>query len=121
MSVIAWHCVWLWFCAVPCIIHALTDLPEARRLSGVGDCPDCVQATGTLRKEIDYEAVRSEALATLLTSGRKAAVAVLSAVDVSATHLRADCPFFGHIAHMTPACFPGDRLHLQYVSAIALA
>ena len=90
----------------------LADLPEARRLTGLSGCPDCTPAD-TLRRDLDHEDVKAEATRLLRTRGKGVAAAVLKAVGMAATHLICDCPFVGRIAHMTVACFPGDRLHLQ--------
>ena len=90
----------------------LADLPEVRRLTGISTCPDCTP-DGTLRRNLDHEDVKAEAIATLRARGKGAAAVVLHAVGMAATHLICDCPFLGRIAHMTVACFPGDRLHLQ--------
>lgn len=91
------------------------DLPEARRLCGISQCPDCAPKLGVARRDLDHADVKAAAIATLHTRGKGAARAVLNDADMAATHLLCDCPFTGRIAHLTPACFPGDRLHLQYV------
>lgn len=96
------------------LLARFTDLPEVRRLCGISGCPDCVLASGRLRQDIDHEAVRQDALRTMLRDGNdEAACAILAEAGLTRTHLQSDCPFLGTIAHLTPDCFPGDRLHLQ--------
>ena len=91
----------------------LLDLPEVRRLCGITKCPDCVMELGSLRRDVCHEGIKADAIGVWRETGKGAAVEVLEAADMAATHLHCDCPFMGRIAHMTPACFPGDRLHLQ--------
>ena len=109
------------FCECFCRKLALTlsDLPEVRRLCGIVKCPDCVTESGSLRWDVNHEDIKAEAIGVWLTAGKGAAVAVLAAADMTPTHLHSDCPFVGRIAHMTLACFPGDRLHLQYAVCLA--
>jgi len=105
--------------------HCLThiDLPEARKLCGVHDCPDCVARTPTLRQDVNHDAIRAAAVEQLLTQskkkGRKAAMQVLRSGGMVEAHLYFDCPYLGSIAHLTPDCLPGDRLHLLCVPCCA--
>ncbi len=69
--------------------------------------------TGQLRRDVNHCAIRMRATLTMLKDGKPAARAVLKGADMVATHLVCDCPFVGGVEHLTPACFPGDRLHLQ--------
>ena len=94
-------------------VNPFSDLPEVRRLCGIVKCPDCAPKLESLRRDVDHEDIKAEAIAILRDVGKGAAMAVLDTADMAATHLHCDCPFMGRIAHMTPACFPGDRLHLQ--------
>lgn len=96
-------------------LRRYVDLPEEQRLCGVKDCPDCVRSTGVARSDIDHEGVVTAAVAVMLAGTKRQAKDVLKDCDLSFTHLSSDCPFFGYIAHLTPSCFPADRLHLQYV------
>lgn len=84
-----------------------------RRLTGIKKCPDCAPNLHTLRRDLDHEDIKAAAIAALFAEGKVKAKELLDTADMSATHLHCDCPFVGRIAHMTPACFPGDRLHLQ--------
>ena len=108
-------------CRVSCLAHSVTpqiDLPEVRRLCGIATCPDCEPTLHRLRRDVDHDDVKAEAIAVRCDVGKGAAVEVLNAAGMVATHLHSDCPFVGRIAHMTPACFPGDRLHLQYAAVV---
>jgi len=99
------------------LIHGL-DLPETRKLGGIKNCPDCIRHSGLPRFGVDHEAVKAIAVDLMMRRRKKQAVDTLSdEADMSATHLRCDCPYVGRIAHMTPASMPGDRLHLQCVDA----
>ena len=104
-------------CCVPprqVLIVARADLPEVRRLCGISTCPDCDQQLQRSRRDFDHEDIRAEAIALRRQVGKKGAAAeLLKTVGMAPTHMYCDCPFVGRIAHMTPACFPGDRLHLQ--------
>lgn len=95
------------------VLTPVSDQPEGRRLCGISKCTDCVMESGVLRRDVDHEDVRAEAISVWRTAGKGAAEDVLAAADMAPTHLYCDCPFVGRIAHLTPACFPGDRLHLQ--------
>ena len=103
------NCSWS---LLPCV-NLFSDLPEVRRLCGIVKCPDCAQKLHSMRRDVDHEDIKAEAIAILRNVGKGAAVALLDTVDMAASHLHCDCPFMGRIAHMTPGCFPGDRLHLQ--------
>ncbi len=90
-----------------------------RRLCGIVTCPDCEPSEEhRLRRDVDHEDIKAEAIAVHRELGKGEAKKVLKAAGMVATHLHCDCPFVGRIAHMTPACFPGDRLHLQYAAVV---
>lgn len=97
------------------VVHDIVqDLPEARKLGGIKDCPDCVKTTNQSREDIDHGALKARAIAAMMTSGTlMAGRAVLHEASLSDTHLKADCPLFGYIPHLDASCMPGDRLHLQ--------
>ena len=76
--------------------------------------------TSEPRSDVDHCAIRLEAVTIVQVHGKPAAREVLKRADMVSTHLHCDCPFVGGVEHLTPACFPGDRLHLQYVHAQCL-
>ena len=122
---------------VSCLPHEwVLDLPESRKLLGIAKCPDCVTkpATlsrkgpahqtihdddGNLRRDIDHERLRDTACHAMSASTKKAAGIILDRANMDAAHLCDNCPFLGDVAHLTPACFPSDRLHVQCVTRLA--
>lgn len=90
-------------------------MPEAQKLTGITQCPDCMPTTGEPRHTVDHEAIRQAAVELMVARRKGEAKQMLRDVGMAATHLWADCPFLGRIAHLRFGCFPGDRLHLQSV------
>ncbi len=95
------------------------DLPEVRRLCGVKHCPDCMpsEAEGgdaMKRRTTDsMEEVLDAAMEACVAQGNgRAAKAMLTAADMSHTHLSAICALL-RLVHFCVSCLPGDRLHLS--------
>lgn len=98
------------------IPHDRADLPEARKLLGIKDCPDCVtSAGGLLRKDVDHADIIAEATYIWSQSTKTAAREKLDTADLADAHLFAACPYTGLFANCTSYCLPGDRLHLLCV------
>ena len=74
-----------------------------------------------MRSEIDHEDIVQAAVNSLVAEGKATAQQVLREAELVDTVLVSDCPFLGNIANISPACFPGDRFHLQYVELVLCA
>ena len=113
-----------------------SDLPEVRKLCGVSGCPDCMRDPDYVRPDPpvptpeDYEPppiptiartghataqVIQDALDIILNHGIGLGVKKLTRASLVRTHLEMDCPILS-FRHFSPLSFPGDRLHLAYVS-----
>ncbi len=91
----------------------ITDLPEARRLIGCTQCPDCVMTSGVPRADVDHEDIVAQACRVWVQGTVVDACAVLATADLVASHLTVSCPYAGLLPSTPPTCLPGDRLHLM--------